>query len=235
MAWRQVADRIEEEIRRGAVGPGAQLPTEAVLSAQFGVHRHTVRRALAALAEKGLVRATRGSGTFVEGALLPYPIASRTRFSEIVAGRGREPGGRLLSTTSVPAEAEVARALGLEEGTIVMRLETLRSADGVPLSFARSHLPLPRFEQLPALLEAGSTLSAAFERFGVGDYRRGETRITARTARPEEADRLEVAPGRVVLAVESVDIDGAGAPIQAAVAVFAADRVEIVVEGPAER
>ncbi len=44
-----------------------------------------MRRALATLAERGLVRAERGSGTYVEAPRLAYPLRSRTRFSEIVA------------------------------------------------------------------------------------------------------------------------------------------------------
>ncbi len=57
--------------------------------------RHTVRRAIAALANRGLVRAERGSGTFIEQQRIPYPIKQRTRFSEIVTGAGHMVGGRL--------------------------------------------------------------------------------------------------------------------------------------------
>lgn len=232
LAWRQVADAIEEDIRSGRVAAGAQLPTEAALATRYGVNRHTARRALAALAAKGLVRATRGSGTFVEGAALLYPIAARTRFSEIVQRGGREPGGRLLAASSVAADPAIAEALGLAAGVDVLRLETLRSADGVPISFATSHLPLPRFAELPTLLREDLILSAAFERLGAGQYRRRETRISARPVRAPETDRLELALGRVVLVVDSLNVDQAGAPIQATLSIFAADRVEIVVEEP---
>ena len=44
--WRQIAGQIESEIASGACKQGARLPTEAELSARFGVNRHTVRRAL---------------------------------------------------------------------------------------------------------------------------------------------------------------------------------------------
>lgn len=227
-AWRQIADRIEAEIASGDLAPGAQIPTEAALSGRFGVNRHTVRRALASLAERGLLRATQGRGTFVEPRPLAYPIGPRTRFSEIVSRVGREPGGALLSWRETAATPEVARALAVAPDAPVLRLETLRSADGVPISYATGHVPLPRFSGIEAAFGDGP--SAAFARYGVGDYRRATTRITARAADAEVALRLDLAPGRALLVVDSLNTDAQGTPIQATTAYFAADRVEILVE-----
>ena len=42
--------------------------------------------------------------------------------------------------------------------------------------------------------------------------------------------RLDVAPGRPLLVVESVDVDPDGRPIATSTARFAADRVELMVE-----
>ncbi len=63
----------------------------------MAVNRHTVRRAMAELAVRGLVRTERGSGTFVKTDKLDYRIGRRTRFSEIVAAarpRSRRPPAR---------------------------------------------------------------------------------------------------------------------------------------------
>jgi GntR family phosphonate transport system transcriptional regulator len=112
-AWRQIADDVAGDIEAGRLAAGAQLPTEAALAARFGVNRHTVRRALAALAERGLVRATQGRGTFVETQRLAYPIGRRTRFSEIVSKAGREAWGDLIGAETVPADPATAEALRL--------------------------------------------------------------------------------------------------------------------------
>ena len=228
-AWRRIADALAAEIASGAAPAGGRLPTEAALAARFGVNRHTVRRALRDLAGQGLVRASQGSGTYVETRPLAYPIGPRTRFSEIVARSGREPGGRLVEAREEPAGPATASALKLPPGAPVLRLETVRSADGAPISAATAWFPLPRFAGLDARLAEG-TLSDALATFGAADYRRAGTRIGARPATAAEAGRLEIAPGRVVLVVESVNVDGTGEPIQATTSLFAADRVEIVVE-----
>src|SRR5438876_7344234 len=97
--WRQVADGIERGLADGRYVAGEKLPGETEIAETYRVNRHTVRRALATLAERGLVRAERGSGTYVETRRLAYPLRSRTRFSEIVGAGGREPRGQFIDAT----------------------------------------------------------------------------------------------------------------------------------------
>src|SRR5436190_8434732 len=126
--WRQVADGIERGIADGRFAAGDKLPGEMEIAETYRVNRHTVRRALAALAERGLVRAERGSGTYVEAPKLAYPLRSRTRFSEIVGAGGREPGGQLIGSAIEPATRDLAKHLGLKTGAPLLRLDVLRFA-----------------------------------------------------------------------------------------------------------
>ncbi len=229
-AWRQIADEIAAEIRAGLLPAEAQLPTESQLASRFSVNRHTVRRALAELAERGLVRATQGRGTFVETRPIPYPIGRRTRFSEIISRAGREAGGRLIDSAVLTADALVAAALHIPLGAPVIRLDTVRYADDAPIAMGSGFFPLPRFEGLDAAYRAGGTMTKALESRGVSDYRRLETRISARPASLDEAARLDLAPGRILLTIDSVNADADGVPIQFTRGVFSADRTEILIE-----
>ncbi|ACA17331.1 transcriptional regulator, GntR family [Methylobacterium sp. 4-46] len=229
-AWRQIADGLSAEIEAGRLAAGAQLPTEAALAARFGVNRHTVRRALAALAERGLVRATQGRGTFVEAPRLTYPIGTRTRFSEIVSRAGREAWGDLIAAAEVAAEEGIARDLGLAPGTPILELVTVHRADGTPISTARTCLPLPRFAGFDRAYARRGSITRAYADYGVADYTRLSTRIGARLAAADEAARLDLAPGRVLISIASVNADADGARIQATRGLFVADRVELVVE-----
>src|ERR1700759_1778047 len=143
--WRLVADGIERGIADGRFTAGEKLPGETEIAETYRVNRHTVRRALAALAERGVVRAERGSGTYVEGPRLAYPLSSRTRFSEIVGAGGREPRGQLIATSEEPATRELARLLGLKSGAPLTRIEALRFADRIPISVSTSWLSAERF------------------------------------------------------------------------------------------
>lgn len=230
-AWRQIADGIEADLASGALRPGEKLPTEARLAERFSVNRHTVRRALAVLASRGLVRTAQGSGTFVEARPLAYPIGPRTRFSEIVARAGREAWGDLLSAAETAADEGIAEVLAIAPGAPVIELRTLHMADGTPISLATTSLPLPRFGGVDRAYAETGSLTRAYAALGIADYVRLSTRITARTAGADEAALLDLTPGRALLVVESVNADADGRPIQATRAQFAADRVELVIEG----
>jgi GntR family phosphonate transport system transcriptional regulator len=225
--WRQVAEILEAGIVDGTWPAGQRLPTEAELAARFAVNRHTVRQALRELAERGLVRAQQGSGTFVERAPLTYPIGTRTRFSDIVVAQAREPSGILLAETIEPAAPRIAEALRLAPGTPVVRLETTRRADGVPISWATSALPADRFPEVAASYRATASFTAAFRAAGVDDYVRSETLIGAAIADARDAELLEIAPGRPVIEIDCVNTDLDGRPIQWARARFAGDRVRL--------
>lgn len=65
LVYVQVADHIAGRIGAGELPPGAKLPAERDLAAEYGVAYDTVRRATAVLRERGLIITIVGRGTFV--------------------------------------------------------------------------------------------------------------------------------------------------------------------------
>ncbi|MGJ5178331.1 phosphonate metabolism transcriptional regulator PhnF [Bradyrhizobium oligotrophicum] len=229
--WRRVADGIERDIADGRFAAGTRLPGETEIAETYRVNRHTVRRALATLAERGLVRAERGSGTYVEAPRLSYPLRSRTRFSEIVGAGGREPRGQLLAASEEPATRETARLLGLKAGAPLIRIEALRFADKTPICVSTSWLSGERFPEAGRIFAAVRSMTALLAHYGIRDYRRGSTRITAAIADASDAARLDLALGRPVLVVDSADVDADGTPLVSKRSRFAAERVTFEIEG----
>ncbi|WP_316174323.1 MULTISPECIES: phosphonate metabolism transcriptional regulator PhnF [unclassified Bradyrhizobium] len=223
--WRQVADGIERDIAEGRFAAGTRLPGETEIAEIYRVNRHTVRRALAALAERGLVRAARGSGTYVEAPRLAYPLSSRTRFSENVGAGGREPLGQLIAASQEPASRELARELKLRTGAPLVRIEALRLADKIPICLSTSWLSAERFPDAARIFASTRSMTALLSHYGIRDYRRGSTRITAAIAEASDAARLDLALGRPVLVVDSTDIDADGTPLITKRSRFAAERV----------
>src|ERR1700722_3296374 len=177
--WRHVADGIERGIANGSFAAGEKLPGETEIAETYRVNRHTVRRALAALAERGLVRAERGSGTYVEAQKLAYPLRSRTRFSEIVGAGGQDPRGQLIDAAEEPATRELARQLGLKSGAPLIRIEALRLADRTPICVATTWLAAERFAEAGRIYERVRSMTKLLAHYGVRDYRRASTRVTA--------------------------------------------------------
>ena len=228
--WRQVADGIERGIADGSFAAGERLPGEMEIAGTYRVNRHTVRRALATLAERGLVRAERGSGTYVEAPRIAYPLRSRTRFSEIVGAGGREPAGRLIGAFEEPATRELARQLGIKTGAALVRIEALRLADRTPICVGTTWLAAERFPEAGLVYERVRSTTKLLAHFGVRDYRRASTRVTAAIVDATDAARLDLALGRPVLVVDSIDVDAEGKPVLTTRARFAAERVEFLVE-----
>ena len=107
--WRQIADRIRMEISAGEFSETGMLPPESALAEKFGVNRHTVRNAIAFLAEEGLVKAEQGVGTRVQRRRkLSYPISKRTRFSEGLSDQAKDLQVQYLQSASVIADEAVA-------------------------------------------------------------------------------------------------------------------------------
>lgn len=61
----KVIASLRQEIESGQREPGSKLPTEPVLTEQFGVSRTVIREAIAALKADGLLEPRQGAGVFV--------------------------------------------------------------------------------------------------------------------------------------------------------------------------
>jgi GntR family phosphonate transport system transcriptional regulator len=228
--WRQVADGIERGIADGRFAAGERLPGETEIAETYRVNRHTVRRALAALAERGLVRAERGSGTYVEAPRIAYPLRSRTRFSEIVGAGGREPRGQLIDASEEPATRDLAKQLGLKTGTPLVRIDALRLADRTPICVGTTWLAAARFPDAGRIYERVRSTTKLLAHYGIRDYRRASTRVSAAIVDAADAIRLDLALGRPVLVVDSTDVHADGEPLLTTRARFAAERIEFLVE-----
>lgn len=227
--WKTIADSLGTDIAEGLYPPGAKLPTEAELAARFGVNRHTVRRALAALAEAGTVRPRRGAGVFVTARPTDYPLGRRVRFHQAVTASGRTPAKRITRRETRPARAKEAAALRLPPGAAVHVVEGVSLIDGQPVAAFRSVFPAAALPGLLAALAQAQSVTAALAACGVRDYTRAETRLTAKRADALMALALALPEGAPVLRSVGVNIDPAGRPVEFGTTWFAGDRVTLTV------
>ncbi|MFB6453586.1 phosphonate metabolism transcriptional regulator PhnF [Bradyrhizobium tunisiense] len=231
-SWRAIRDRLSDEIASGKLTPGTQLPTEPELCRMFEAGRHSVRRAVTALAIEGKLRIEQGRGTFVEAApKLNYHVGRRTRFRQNLLSQGFEPGDETIAEDIVPASAWVAEALRLHEGAPVHQLLQRSLADGVPISLGFTFQCATRFPDWAKLRRQGLSITEAYHAYGVTDYMRNSTSVHSRRAREEEAKLLQQHIEQPVLVVRKVDIDMDGVPIGHSEGIWAASRVQFVFDG----
>ena len=228
--WKAISDALASDIAGGQYPTGSKLPTEADLSARFGVNRHTVRHALSDLAAKGLVVPRRGAGVFVTAPATDYQIGKRVRFNQNIAATGRVPSRQLSRLETCPATPGESEALGIPAGSMVHVIEGLSLADGQPLALFRSVLPAARFPALLDDLAQTPSITAAMASGGLADYTRASTRLTARSADPVQALHLRLTEGAPLLQTVAVNVDSDGVPVEYGTTWFAGDRVTLTIQ-----
>jgi len=128
----QLASKLVEAIKGGQWRPGEALPAERQLCEQLQVSRVTLRQAVDALVEQGLVSRRQGAGTFITSHI-QHQLSGLASFSETL------------------------RMKGLSPDTVVAALTRLRSADGRVMAYEKAVLPQ---RTVPNLLAIGDSLYA---------------------------------------------------------------------------
>jgi GntR family transcriptional regulator, phosphonate transport system regulatory protein len=227
--WSVIAAKLTQEIAAGHYRPGDKLPTEAALATRFGVNRHTVRRALASLSDRGLVHSRQGAGVFVAQRPTVYPLGRRVRFHQNVLAAGQTPSRRISHNETRPCNVDEAKALRLRVGDAVNVVEGVSLADNQPIATFRSVFPATRFPSLIRHLQETQSITLALAASGLTDYTRAETRLTAQLADPVLALALGVRPGAPVLRTVALNIDPKGVPVEYGTTWFSGERVTFTV------
>lgn len=227
--WTSIANDLAQAIGQGVYAPGERLPSEHSLAERFGVNRHTIRRSLAALVQRGLLRAEQGSGTYVEDFAVDLAIGRRTRHRHNLAQAGLRGGLAVIDAERVRASADQARALQVQPRSAVLHLHVLGEGEGQPLHVSHRYFPLPRFQGLADVVRESGSITEAFAAHGVADYIRQESRVSARLPDADTAAHLRQGTARPALFVTSVNTDMQGTPIEYAETWFAGDRVTLTV------
>ncbi len=212
--WREISKSIEQRIEARELVPGDKLPTEQDLSRQFMVNRHTVRRALADLQDKGIVESTQGRGSYVRRQGRPGRLTRRPRFAEGVKRSGAVPSTEILRLEQRASDSCAAQALGIRAGQPVVFLERLRLINGQPTALSQHTFSFERFPTFIEMYRKRGTITQTLTDSGIPDYTRKRTAISARLSTPQEAELLHL-PRHVPLLVQRyLNVDGLGRPLE---------------------
>ena len=229
--WSRIASDLAAAIEHGRHPDGSTLPSAADLADRYQVNRHTARQALRHLQDLGLVTVERGRGTIVRGQRFPYRLGRRVSFRANFGAAGIDAAGEVLEGARGEPDADIARLLGLAGDAPVWRIRTLSRAAGVAVSTSVHHVSAARFPDFEQrLVAARASVSAAFATYGIADYVRLTTRLSARAATRQEARILGLGRGAPVLQSFAVDGLEDGTPLQVVVGAFAGERVEMVLD-----
>jgi GntR family histidine utilization transcriptional repressor len=129
----RVKQHLKDGLAAGRWPPGALMPSEADLVAQFGVSRMTVNRALRELQAEGLVDRSQGVGTF---AAPLHRVASTLTIRDLheeIESRGHRHHAVVHRLRAEKAPAALAQQLALATGARVFHSLIVHHENGVPL------------------------------------------------------------------------------------------------------
>jgi GntR family transcriptional regulator len=221
--YQQIADELRTRI--ASVGTGQVLPSESELSAEFGVSRVTIRRALEILREEGLVDARQGFGWYVAGEPLRQHLGELGTIEGQLEARGIKTERRVVEFAFRNAPKRVAQVLRTDH---VLRVKRLNLADGEPFAVVTvwcpaelgQHLSRRDVEQHPFYELLGIALRGATQTIGADSVDEADARL------------LGVPASSPVLRCERITTDTTGHPVLMSEHVFPARRTEFVVELP---
>jgi GntR family transcriptional regulator len=213
LLYARVEAVLAGEIADGDLKAGDQLPTEDDLIARFEVSRITVRRAIQNLVNRGLVEVRRGKGTFVAAPKITQELTELSGFVEDMHALGRKPTARVISKEVVTADADVASHLALTRGERVVRIRRVRLADGVPLSFDETYLPLRLGKKIITNnLKIEPIFSLLERKYGV-PLIEAEYKLEAVAAEAEVATALRVKQGSPIFRIERTSYSTGNLPV----------------------
>ena len=228
--------RLLDQIRSGALEPGAKLGAERDLARALGVSRTTVRQALASMEREGLVRriSGRGGGTFVGHPKVDRDLSRIVGVPALLRRQGITAGTRVVSTAMALADEATRAALRLPADAYVLDVVRIRLADGIPISLERARLPASRFPGLLELPLGGSLYELLDAHYGIRPDEAIE-HIEVVLASPDEAAILDVAVSAPLLSITRTTWAADGEPFEYSHDLFRGDRTTITVRTPSTR
>lgn len=223
--YEQIRNLLLAKIESGEYPPQTQIPSERLLSEQFGVSRMTVKHAIQELVSNGWLYTRVGKGTFVNDTPITQQLNALTGFNEDMKKLGKPTSSRVLIAQVTKAPPRVAEKLMLTPGAPLNHLKRIRLTDQQPVAIESSYLNA-RFcndlfddhdfaqESLYSVLRTKYHLNLSY----------AEQNINARLANATDAELLNVSEGFPLLHITRVTFLDNDTPLEYVESAYRGDR-----------
>ncbi len=211
--YAQVRSALIARLTAGEWPPGAVLPGDSMLAAEMAVSPGTARKAVDSLVADGVLRRHQGKGTFVTE---QTPELANFHFFRLVGEDGERvlPEAAREVIVTVPAGAETARRLGVDEGEEIVLIDRVRAIAGRPAILETVEVPAALMPGLEAETPLPNALYPHYQsRHGISVIST-EDRLRAVAADAAAAKTLGVPQGAPLLLVERVAHDLTGRAVE---------------------
>ncbi len=230
--WYQVAQHLRTVVLTRRPDDPLRLPTEDELAAHYAVSVVTLRQALKALEDEGIIERRRRHGTFVLPSAAPGPPLTLLGTVDAVIAQQAAEEVRVLRRELVAVPTELAASFA--DVRQVVHIRRLRLRDGEPVSCADNWIRPAHAESISDdCLRSVPMTQALRDRAGVR-IARVENNVEARLATPELVGLLAVGLLSPILLCSARSFDHGGVVVDAARISYRGDRFTYSVSLKAE-
>ena len=134
----ELREKLRSRFQR--MNPNSLIPSARELSKTYKVSAMTVRQALVALQQEGMIHSVPGLGTFVSDHKMSKKLTF-VSFSQEVLERGMTPSSKIVSAIKTTVKDPiVADSLNIAVGDEVYKIERVRFADKIPMALEESFI-----------------------------------------------------------------------------------------------
>ncbi len=233
--YEQLIGIIRQSVSEGSLSPGDPLPSENEFCGRYGISRSTVRQALAALEEEGLVVRRQGKGSFVSRPKIVRSLHNLYSFTDEISAMGLVPHSRVLAYEVISPGEEIRRRLDLvDPEEKVFSITRIRYGGEEPLALEMAFIPrrvCPFLTQ--EMVEKGSLYNALVREAGIRLGHAQET-YEAMLMGEDEAALLGVPKESGAFFVQRVSYAAGGDVFEYTVMIVRGDRCRYEVDLTAE-
>ncbi len=225
----QLKETILDDIVRGRLKPGDQLPSQRELCETNQMSHMTVRRAITELTNEGVLSAVPGKGIYVAEPKQDADSGALISFHEDMARRGMIGQTRILDAYMTSASTALAQIMGLETGAPLVFMRRLLLASQTPIGISHSYLA---HHLCPGLLDEplinGSMYATLTTRYGLR-LASGMRTAEAVLADQEQADLLGLPLPSALVLIEQLTFLDSGAAVEYSRILYRGDRYRVPV------
>jgi GntR family transcriptional regulator len=210
----QVANLIRSGIMEGTWPPGSRLPTEHELAKALNVSRPTIRSAKDSLAEEGLIKSIKGSGSYVNNQnKWKNPPPTVENLNDIFH-YGKRLSFRIHEYGMVTNRRDIIDRLKNHQDRFVFQIKGTRWDKDKPISSVIYYIPFKYGSRIPLEKLDGNPFIPQLEKLAGIKVVEGIQNISLEQANSVVAKELGIKKGQVVIMVRTVYYDDHHQPIE---------------------
>lgn len=209
----QLREVIRNKIEDGEYLPGMAIPSENDLAGTYGINRMTVRSAIDALVNEGILKRVQGKGVYVLGHKVERDLETLGGFTQTMRERNTNPHTKVLSKALRRAGDKYSLIFGISPEDEIYHIKRICSADDEPVSLEDIYIPRYVVPKLEGIDLGVFSIYEVYDFYGIQPVKAWQT-LDLTTLEQKDARMLGIDAGLSVMLFECTSYDDRGRVIE---------------------